>query len=355
MAPTTARTEPAASGSGPAAGADMNRAAAATPGSGPGLAPHPVSRLRIADEAVVRINEDPYTGVLALACAGVRDRIVGRDSPAARAAERLTAEEVDAIARVIHPQKSLAPDCLTPDLLAADTTVGGEVERLRSLSVTDLQDDLEQTFAGDLPWHWAEIAETPRQWAGAVAGAVARLWERIEPTWHAQQVHRRREGERISFAAARGALDVALSGIHPRATAHERTIEIPDTDPSDVGIEPQTIVLAPTLAGLDLSVFNLDRSEHVWFGYSLPPLRDTDHDALATLLTPLRAELLLTLGREHSMSQLATTLYAAPPTITYQIGVLVSAGLVTRRKEGRRTLVLRTPRGTDLIESYRHS
>lgn len=335
----------------------MSWPAATTPA--PGARPAPisdsVSRLRIADGAVVRINEDPYTGVLALACAGVRDRIQGQDSPAARASVRLTAEEVDAIARVIHPQKSPAPDCLTPDLLAADTTVDDEVERLRSLSVTDLQGDLEQTFAGDPPWHWAEIAASPRRWASAVAGAVARLWDGIEPLWHAQAPHRRREGERLSFAAARGALDVALSRVHPRVAVRGNTVEFPGTGGSDLDLSPRTVALAPTLAGLDLMVFNIDRSEQAWFGYSLEPLRDTDHDALATLLTPLRAKLLLMLDRERSMSELAGTLYAAPPTITYQIGTLVAAGLVARRKEGRRTLISRTPRGSDLVDSYRRS
>lgn len=326
-----------------------------TPASGarPVPAARSVSRLRIADDAVVRINEDPYTSVLALACAGVRDRIGGRDSPAARATDGLTADEVDAIARVIHPHRSLGPDCLAPDLLAADTTVDEEAERLRSLSTTDLQRDLEQTFADDLPWHWAEIADSPRRWASAIAGAVARLWERVEPLWHAQQPHRRREGERISFAAARGALDVALSGVHPRAAVHGNTVELPGSGGLD--LVPQTVALAPTLAGIDLTLFDIDRGGQAWFGYSLAPLYDTDHDALAALLTPLRAELLLILDRERSMSELAGSLYAAPPTITYQIGMLVASGLVARRKEGRRTLISRTPRGTALVESYRRS
>ena len=75
---------------------------------------------------------------------------------------------------------------------------------------------------------------------------------------------------------------------------------------------------------------------------------------LEALLTPVRARLLRLLDRERSMSQLAVLLYAAPPTVTYQVSALVAAGLAGRRRDGRRILVSRTERGDALLGLYRH-
>ncbi|MDN5917569.1 MAG: helix-turn-helix domain-containing protein [Pseudonocardia sp.] len=55
------------------------------------------------------------------------------------------------------------------------------------------------------------------------------------------------------------------------------------------------------------------------------------------------------------MSRLAAAVGLAPATATHQISALVADGLVSRRREGRHTVVERTERGAGLLELYRVS
>lgn len=128
-------------------------------------------------------------------------------------------------------------------------------------------------------------------------------------------------------------------------------LEFPD--PEGIETEPQaSVVLAPLLSGVDVSISNLERPGQVWFGYPAPQPEASDETSLAALLTPVRATLLRLLGTQWSMSGLAARVGLSPATLTHQITALVADGLVHRRREGRRTLVRRTARGTALLDLY---
>lgn len=302
----------------------------------------------------LRITEDPFTAMVALACAGVRDRGAGLDTAAARTVAGLTEAESRAVSLVVGMVgPSAAPGCLLPARPGTDTDVDRETRRLLSLPDEDVALDLRTTFGPDLPPGWAEVAGAPRRWTGAVAGAVRRLWDRSEPAWRRQHPLRRREGERMAFAAARGLVTAELDRLPAESTAPDRRVTLPAPGPSEPsGAGPRTVVLAPSLAGLDISLVALRQRGPVWCGYS-PATGAVDTEALSALLTPLRAELLLMLGDgERSASELSGALYAAPPTISYQVTTMITAGLITRRKAGRRSLISRTRTGDALVEAY---
>lgn len=115
-------------------------------------------------------------------------------------------------------------------------------------------------------------------------------------------------------------------------------------------------MLAPVLQRLDVSISNLDRPDILWFAYPAPassaPVADAE--GLEALLTPVRATVLRALTGAWSMSQIAGSAAIGASAATYHVDAQVAAGLVTRRREGRRTLVRRTPRGDGLIELYGH-
>lgn len=71
----------------------------------------------------------------------------------------------------------------------------------------------------------------------------------------------------------------------------------------------------------------------------------------AQLLGPTRAGLLAALGRPTSTAQLAARHFLSPATVSYHLGVLHRAGLVTRTRAGRSVLYRRTPEGSRLVRS----
>lgn len=308
-----------------------------------------VSRVRIRPDAMVRVSVDPYTSVLALACSAATARLRGRTSAIGA---RLSGPELRAVSRLVVPGSSVAPEALTPAEPERDTTVAAELERLRSMSAADLHADLDATYAGDPPPHWSEVAGTPRRWLTDMAAALETVWRLVEPAWHAQDRRRGQEVVRVGTAAARGALELVLARAHPRGQIVDGALEFPDPEGTDLDATRHTVVLAPLLSGVDVSISNLDRPGIVRFGYPAPVLRTEDEAGLAALLTPVRATLLRLLGTTWTMSRLAAAVGMAPATATHQVSALVADGLVARRREGRHTLVERTERGTELLELY---
>jgi DNA-binding MarR family transcriptional regulator len=73
---------------------------------------------------------------------------------------------------------------------------------------------------------------------------------------------------------------------------------------------------------------------------------------LDALLTPARARLLRLLDGESPMSRLAMRSGIAAGAATDHVHALVAAGLVSRRRAGRRRLASRTARGEVLLDRY---
>lgn len=314
----------------------------------------PVTRVRPHHEAAVRVTYDPYTTVLALACGAVRDRVRGRDTALARVTDRMTPAGIAALAPLVLPGSSLGPDCLTPVDAARDTEVAAELERLRGLTADEVADDLHRTFAGAPPRRWERVAQRPREWTGAVADVLERLWADVAPAWRAEAGLRSREAERVGVAAARHALDVVLAQAHPRGRVDGGLLAFPDPEALPHEVTGDTLALAPVLSRLDVSISNLDRPGVVWLAYPVPSGQQAAADpaGLAALLSPVRADLLRRLRGEWTMSQVADALQVVPSGATHHVDALVAAGLVQRHRDGRHTVVRRTRRGEELLALY---
>ena len=316
-----------------------------------------MSRVRVDLRAPVRVSFDPYTSVLALACAGVRDRLRGRDTAPARAAGRISRPGMQAFARFVAPGRSLGPECISPSDPAADSDIPTELGRLRGLSDSEVHDDLDRTFGGAPPPHWMPVADAPARWAGDVADALDALWQGVEPVWRREAELRAREADRIGMAAARSALDVVLASAHPRGRAEDGFLVFPDPEGTELDAAGRLVVLTPVLSRLDVSISNLERDGLLWLAYPVPAgaRPAPDPGGLETLLTPIRAGMLRVLDGEWSMSRIAARSAVAPSAATHHVHALAAAGLVARRREGRRTLVSRTARGDALLDLYGES
>lgn len=313
-----------------------------------------LNRVRPRREAAVRVTFDPYTTVLALTCAAVRDRMRGRRGVLTRVTDRMSPAGIAAFAPLVTPGSSLGPDCLTPADPAGDTDLATELDRLRGLTADELTDDLGQTFAGVPPRRWDRAAQHPRDWAGAVADVLERLWSDVAPAWRAEAGLRSREAERVGVAAARHALDVVLAQAHPRGHVDGGLLAFPDPEALPGEVTGDVLALAPVLSRLDVSISNLDRPGLVWLAYPVPTggPAAADPGGLAALLSPVRADLLRRLHGEWTMSMVAAALQVVPSGATHHVDALVAAGLVARQRDGRRTVVRRTRRGDELLGLY---
>jgi len=312
------------------------------------------SRIRIDARSAVRVTFDPYSSVFALACASARDLTRGHDSALARVAARMPDRGLRAVARIVTPGSSLGPDCLSPADLSEDTDVASEIDRLRGLTDDELKSDFARTFGDHPPPHWRQVVDDPRPWATDVADALSALWTLVEPVWRREADLRGREVDRVGAASARRSLDIVLASIHPRGRACDGVLIFPDPEAITAESAGRPVVLAPVLQRLDVSVSNLEGPDILWFAYPVPGATGpaADPAGLDALLTPVRALVLRALSGDWSMSQIATTAGIGASAATYHIDALVAAGLVVRRREGRRTLVSRTSRGDGLIELY---
>jgi DNA-binding transcriptional ArsR family regulator len=312
-----------------------------------------VSRIRIDSRAAVRVTFDPYSSALALACAGARDRIRGHHTAPARIVGRLSEQGFAAISRIVAPGSSVAPDCLSPADPAHDTDVGAETGRLRDLSASDLLADLRDTFDDRPPPQWEQIAAAPQRWAHDVADVLDTLWSIVEPVWRREDVLRGREAERVGAAAAREALDVVLAQAHPRGRAEDGFLVFPDPEGTELDASGRTVVLAPVLSRLDVSISNLDRADLLWLAYPVAAgAAPDDPTGLAALLTPMRAHLLHQLDGEWTMTRIAAALGTSASAATHHVDALVAAGLVVRRRDGRHHFVGRTSRGDGVLDLY---
>ncbi|MGI5128611.1 winged helix-turn-helix domain-containing protein [Pseudonocardia sp. CA-107938] len=314
------------------------------------------SRIHVDPRSAVRVTFDPYTSVLALACASARDLTRGHDTPLARIATRMPDRGLRAVARLVTPGSSVGPDCLTPANLGEDTDVAVQIDRLRALTADELTADFARNFGARAPQHWRQVVDDPRPWASDVADALSALWTLVEPVWRRESALRGREADRVGAAAARQSLDIVLAGAHPRGRVCDGALVFPDPEATVTDATGRTVVLAPVLQRLDVSISNLEQPDILWFAYPVPGSTGpaADPAGLDALLTPVRALVLRALSDGWSMSQIATTAGIGASAATYHVDALVAAGLVVRRREGRRTLVSRTPRGDGLIDLYEH-
>ena len=77
--------------------------------------------------------------------------------------------------------------------------------------------------------------------------------------------------------------------------------------------------------------------------------------ALEGLLGSRRALILRLLDPPLAAGKIAEAMFAVPSAASHHVAILERAGLVTRELRGRRVLVRRTARGTELLELYDES
>ncbi|MEV6103167.1 winged helix-turn-helix domain-containing protein [Streptomyces sp. NPDC051940] len=258
------------------------------------------------------------------------------------------------------------PDFLSPHPDSPSPSVEEELERVRTTPPERVLDELAALRAGrpDTGLAAAELPPVVRRAVDRggryVAGQAARelrcYWDlAFAPHWDAAKAALESEVDRCAGVMARRGAAGLFDSLHPdirwedgRLCVESRftvrvAVPLVIVVPSLVAPGPG-VAVDPVCGGLRppiLAVPVRDRS-----AAPVPPSAE-----LAKLLGPTRAALLAALGRPASTKQLAAVQFLSPATVSYHLGVLHDAGLVTRARNGRTVLYRRTAAGARLAGS----
>ncbi|MFC4009069.1 helix-turn-helix domain-containing protein [Nonomuraea purpurea] len=291
----------------------------------------------------------------------ISDALAGQDAKTPkrwRQLVRSAAAEPDetVVDSLAVPGNAVLPDVVFPGDFRRDLDVATQLEMLRDQPPDALQVELDSMTDGHPPPHWQPAMKDPRRWLHGFADLMEQVWSAMHPEWQQARATFDREVERVEMAGARGALDVVLNDLHADCAFHEGTFSVRNFGPDEFSIESKGLVLMPMLAGSDAFVARFDGPEVVWIGYSPPhltvPRRKSTEEQLGFVFGDARAAILTGVDQPLSMGVLARRIKCHPSVITYHCNRLESAGLVTRRRDGREIYVHRTARGTALLDLF---
>ena len=312
----------------------------------------------------VSLALNPGLSILAL----VTDALAGRargapDSWRRRIRDSALPRDAAIVRSLAMPGFSLVPDLVIPGTPGEDIDVATPGEMLAALPGQALLADLESMVDGAPPPHWRAAVEDPEGWMRGYADLMRRTWSAMQDTWSRSRPLMEREIQRVSIAAARGAMDAVLNDLHSGCAYRDGALSFPDIQPARFYIGSRRLVLMPMLSGPTSLVSRLDAPDVVWIGYPLPgatalasmrpgPAPKGRNNPLVLLIGDVRATILGELDRPLTMGRLAEITKHAPNAVTYHCDRLETTGLIDRRRSGREIHVHRTERGTALVNLF---
>lgn len=185
-----------------------------------------------------------------------------------------------------------------------------------------------------------------------LASSAAPWWTRISALLESEIAARARRLVAVGAQAA-------FTGLHQTVRWDQGTLYVHPTKkaPADVDLAGRGLLLVPA-AFTWPNVW--PRTDPPWDpALVYPPSGIADlwasderrDDALESLLGRRRAQVLLELDRPASTLGLAQRMGVSPGSVSDHLTILRRAGLVMRRREGRRVIYARTAKGDDLSAS----
>jgi DNA-binding transcriptional ArsR family regulator len=256
---------------------------------------------------------------------------------------------------------SFIPACVSPFGTSEPMlNVAEELERIATLSVEALLEDIAFACGSPAPPPWDAVVRRPRRWLVLYARALGRVWRGVRDPWLAASGLFDREVERVETAAHRGALGELIASLHHRAEVREGSWRLAHDEPVDLGLPDDGLPITPVLAGpggarakfsdngiLRGMTYPLPGVTRVHSGELLPPAA-----ALESLLGAQRATILRVLDRPQRAGRLAQAIFTTAGAATHHLKSLESAGLIVRERTGRSVVAHRTARGTALLGLY---
>ncbi len=275
-------------------------------------------------------------------------------------------------ASLAHPDVALLLDLLpqtgevyTPDLLTPQPGTSSRpadlLDEQIALIEATTQDDVEAQVLEYTQFHWrrplpitarrvVESGAMPRR----LANGLARFWrDALAEDWTTlQSVVERDITHRAKSIAARG-VGAVLGELHPTIGWAGDAITLAKPFDGEADISGRELVLAPGVLSWPGTSIQIDVPGQVVLCYPAHGIgADAGHrpGRIAPVVGAARASLLADLETPRSTAELAGRTGYAAGTVSYHLGALHRAGLVSRVRDGRYVLYQRTAQAVVLLE-----
>ncbi|MFC4019839.1 ArsR/SmtB family transcription factor [Micromonospora sp. GCM10011542] len=284
----------------------------------------------------------------------------------ARHARRVLAELPEAAPARLYAQTGpWYPDFLGPVPPTASPTIAEELAVLRATPAEVIAEQIPRYHRPDDVPAWLRPFLTDRQAAlDRLADGLQAYWDAaIAPWWPAMRAALDEEVLHRARALAADGPDALLADLHERVRWEKPVLTLVKPFDDRFAVVDQRLLLIPLIFSRGALTYSTDHPEVIAVSYQArgavlladrpaagaPPANPAT-DRLAVLVGRGRAAVLRALTRPATTAGLAATLGLAPSTVSEQLAALLTAGVVHRRRIGRRVLYGLEPAGVALVQ-----
>jgi DNA-binding transcriptional ArsR family regulator len=260
--------------------------------------------------------------------------------------------------RIYTHGPGLKPDLFSPIPRTAAPTLEEQLAVLRATSGGEVARWYAEYFPDGTP-DWARpYADDPPRAFGRLADALAAYWDAaIASHWPAMRAALDEEVLHRARALAANGPDALLADLHERVRWEKPVLTLVKPPEQAYRAHDKRLLLVPLIFSRGALTCSTDHPEIVAVSYQARgaavliegrPEPPTD-DRLAILVGRGRAAVLRALVRPATTAGLAATLGLAPSTVSEHLAALTAAGVVNRRRAGRRVLYALEPPGVALV------
>jgi DNA-binding transcriptional ArsR family regulator len=254
-----------------------------------------------------------------------------------------------------------SPDFLSPIPTAPAPTVEEELAALRATDPVVIEAQLARHYPDGVPAALVPFRERPERALAELADGLHAYWRgAIEPYWPGMRAMLDEEVLHRARALAADGPDALLAGLHERVRWERPVLTlVKPLEHADRAFDKR-LLLIPLIFSRGALMCSTDdpevvavsyqsRGAAVLLGDDRPATEPGPPDRLSILLGRGRSAVLRALTAPASTATLADQLGLAPSTVSEHLAALLAAGVVTRRRAGRRVLYQLDSSGTALV------
>jgi DNA-binding transcriptional ArsR family regulator len=248
------------------------------------------------------------------------------------------------------PERGYVPSFLTPPATSPVADFDEELARIRLRSPVEVRTDIGRALQGRSLDERTLRALRSSDAAKRLADILAAVWELLlEPSWPAVRDLLERDVAYRARRLAEGGLARLFEDLAAPVSLHGHELRIRQRTAATVALGEDGLLLIPSAFVAPRVATMLEPPVLVYPARGTTALLggsvDRTEPAVSRLIGVTRAEILALLEEPSTTTTLAHRLRRSPGNIGDHLAVLRRAGLVVRRRAGRRVLYSRTPLG----------
>jgi DNA-binding transcriptional ArsR family regulator len=281
---------------------------------------------------------------------------------ARRARDILRTDPATAPVQLYFQLGNVSPDLFSPIPPTPNPSIDDELDRLRRTPPELVREQFAKHYPDGPPGFLAPFVDSPAAAFGRLADGLAAYWAAaLAPYWPAMRAALDEEVLLRARALAAEGPDALLSGLHPRVRWERPVLTLVKPLEQSFQAVDQRLLLVPLMFSRGALMCSSDHPDVVMVTYQCrgaavladgpaPAAGDAGaDDRLALLVGRGRATVLRALATPASTTGLAGALGLAPSTVSEHLSALQAAGVVHRRRVGRRVLYGLEPAGVALV------